>query len=295
MYGKWQLGYEPVDLYVLKHNAAARLIRKEAPDGILVACGDTSTKGWDNAMLTSAGKNFNLLSLHTYVHEVAGDPYAHSIQLRDSIHDILGTFRQYKASLPIVNQQDIRVAFDEWNFWYGDYIYGELGTQYRLKDALGVAMGLHEFYRNSDIMGLACFAQTVNVLGAIKTSRTAATLEGSGAVLALYRHQFGTIPIGIQQPATDLDIAAAWTQDLKAITVAVVNATDKPRTIDVDLGKVAAREMASCWEITGSSPQVHNEPGLTPDLIRAVEKKVSFSNKLEAPVYSVELYRLEVK
>jgi len=294
MYGTWQLGYEPVNLYVLKHNAAATLIRKEAPDGVLVACGDTSTRGWDTAMLTSAGESFNLLSLHTYVHEIVGDPYAHSVQLRDSIHDILNTFRRYKETLPVVSRKDIRVAFDEWNFWYGDYVYGELGTQYRLKDALGVAMGLHEFYRNSEIVGLACFAQTVNVLGAIKTSRTAATLEGSGVVLALYRHQFGTIPINLTQPAPELDVAAAWTEDHHAITISVANATDKPRTIDVDLGKAAVKDEATRWEITGYSPQLHNEPGLTPDLIRAVEKKVAFGHKLEAPPYSVELYRLEI-
>jgi alpha-N-arabinofuranosidase len=246
-------------------------------------------------MLTSAGENFNLLSLHTYVHEVAGDPYAHSVQLRDSIHEILSTFRGYKTKLPIVQQKDIRVAFDEWNFWYGDYVYGELGTQYRLKDALGVAMGLHEFYRNSDVVGLACFAQTVNVLGAIKTSRTAATLEGSGEVLALYRQQYGTVPIQIQQPAADLDVSAAWTEDHRAITISVVNATDKPRTLDVDLGKTAVKGAAARWEISGPSPQLHNEPGLTPEVIRAVEEKVSFANKLEAPAYSVELYRLEIE
>src|SRR4029077_6612957 len=118
------------------------------------------------------------------------------------IHNILTTFRGYKTNLPIVNKRTITVAFDEWNFCNGDYVYGELGTQYRLKDALGVAMGLHEFYRNSDIVELACFAQTVNVLGAIKTSRTAAALEGSGVVLALYRHRFGTVPIELKQPAS---------------------------------------------------------------------------------------------
>jgi alpha-N-arabinofuranosidase len=226
---------------------------------------------------------------------VAGDPYAHSVQLRDSIREILGKFRGYKATHPVIGQREIRVAFDEWNFWYGDYVYGELGTQYRLKDALGVAMGLHEFYRNSDVVGLACFAQTVNVLGAIKTSRTAATLEGSGEVLATYRHHFGTVPIGLEQPAADLDVAAAWTEDRRAITIAVVNATDKPRTLDLDLGKIAVEDAATRWEICGSSPQLHNEPGLTPDVIRAVEKKVTFANQLEAPAYSVQLYRLEIK
>src|SRR5213078_2038307 len=112
-----------------------------------------------------------------------------------------------------------------------------------------VAMGLHEFYRNSDIVELACFAQTVNVLGAIKTSRTAATLEGSGEVLALYRHEFGTIPIQLTQPATDLDIAAAWTDDHKAITISIINATGTPRKLTVDLGKTAVKSNATKWEI----------------------------------------------
>ena len=34
---------------------------------------------------------------------------------------------------------------------------------------------------------------------------------------------------------------------------------------------------------------------MTPDVIRAVEKKEKFANKLEVPAYSVELYRLEVQ
>jgi alpha-L-arabinofuranosidase len=295
MYGTWQLGHIPVEQYVLRHNAAAKLIRAEDPDGILVACGDTSTKGWDKEMLTACGDHMNLLSLHTYVHEVAGDPYRHSVQLRDSIRGILTTFRGYKANLPVVDRRNIKVAFDEWNFWYGDYVYGELGTQYRLKDALGVAMGLHEFYRNSDIVELACFAQTVNVLGAIKTSRTSAALEGSGEVLALYRHQFGTVPIEVAQPASDLDVAAAWTEDRKAITISIVNATGTPRTVAVDLAKTPVKDAATQWEITGPNPQAHNEPGGTPALIKAVEKKVTFGNRLEAPAYSAELYRLEIK
>ena len=294
MYGTWQLGYMPVDLYVLRHNAAARLIHAEAPDAILVACGDTSTPGWDNHMLTFCGDNMNLLSLHTYVHEVVGDPYKHSVQLRDSIHNILTAFRGYKSTLPIVDQRKIKVAFDEWNFWYGNYVYGELGTQYRLKDALGVAMGLHEFYRNSDIVELACFAQTVNVLGAIKTSRTAATLEGSGEVMALYRHQFGTIPIQITQPTADLDIAAAWTEDRRAITISIVNATSTARVVDMDFGKLAVKNAATQWEITGANPEVHNEPDGFPNVIRATSKNVTYNGKLDAPAYSVALYRLEM-
>ena len=30
----------------------------------------------------------------------------------------------------------------EWNYWYGPHPFGELGTRYFLKDALGIAAGL---------------------------------------------------------------------------------------------------------------------------------------------------------
>jgi len=43
----------------------------------------------------------------------------------------------------------VRIAFDEWNYWYGSYEYGELGVRYFLKDGLGIAAGLHELFRNS--------------------------------------------------------------------------------------------------------------------------------------------------
>ena len=26
---------------------------------------------------------------------------------------------------------------DEWNYWYGDYLYGELGVRYYHQDAIG--------------------------------------------------------------------------------------------------------------------------------------------------------------
>jgi hypothetical protein len=55
------------------------------------------------------------------------------------------------------------------------------------------------------------------------------------------------------------------------------------------------KEAATQWEVTGTSPQVHNEPGLTPDVIQAVEKKATFSGKVEVPAYAAELWRLEVK
>ena len=89
----------------------------------------------------------------------------------------------------------IRIALDEWNYWYGPHEFGELGTRYFLKDALGIAAGLHEMARQSDMFYMANYAQTVNVIGCIKTSKTDAAFATTGLVLKLYRKQFGEIPI----------------------------------------------------------------------------------------------------
>jgi alpha-L-arabinofuranosidase len=98
----------------------------------------------------------------------------------------------------------------------------------------------------------------------------------------------------VTQPADDLDVAAAWTPDRKAITVSIVNATATPRILALELRNSATKDNATVWEITGPSPEAHNEPNGYANVIRAVEKRVPFEGKLRAPAYSAELYRLEV-
>ena len=54
-------------------------------------------------------------------------------------------------------------------------------------------------------------------------------METTGLVLALYRQRFGTVPVAVAGDAAPLDVAAAWTEDRTALTVAVVNPTDEAR------------------------------------------------------------------
>ena len=88
--------------------------------------------------------------------------------------------RAYRREIPALKGKDVRIALDEWNYWYGPNEYGELGTRYFLQDGLGIAAGLHELFRNSDLFFMANYAQTVNVIGAIKTTPTAAEMEATG-------------------------------------------------------------------------------------------------------------------
>jgi alpha-N-arabinofuranosidase len=183
----------------------------------------------------------------------------------------------------------------EWNYWYGPYLFGELGTRYFHKDALGIAKGLHEYFRHSDIIFLANYAQTVNVIGCIKTTKTAAAFETTGLALKLYRNHFGTVPVTVTGDAYPLDVAAAWTSDRKALTVAIVNPTEQEHELPVDLEGARLSGRGRLWLIANEDPMAYNEPGKDPS-VRIVEKKIdSLSNKLKVPALSISLYLLPVK
>ncbi len=194
MYGDWQLGHMPLAEYLKKHNRVVDAMRAVDPAIVPIAVG--AVGDWSKQMLTTAVNHMSLLSEHIYWQnkpEVA----AHVEQATEGIRRIADAHRAYRRELPSLKGKDIKIALDEWNYWYGANEYGELGTQYFLQDGLGAAVALHELFRNSDIFFMANYAQTVNVIGAIKTTKTEAELETTGLVLKLYRERFGVTPVEV--------------------------------------------------------------------------------------------------
>ncbi|MHC4944521.1 MAG: alpha-L-arabinofuranosidase C-terminal domain-containing protein, partial [Planctomycetota bacterium] len=191
MYGNWQLGHMPLEEYVKKHNQVVDAMREKDPSIQSIAVGHVGK--WSESMLSHCTDHMEMISEHFYCQEQAGLS-AHVAQIPENVKRIADAHRKYREKLPALAGKNIAIAMDEWNYWYGDYVYGELGTRYFLKDALGISAGLHEFFRNSDIIQMANYAQTVNVIGCIKTDKTSAAFATTGLALKLYRSRFGTIP-----------------------------------------------------------------------------------------------------
>ena len=258
MFGDWQLGHMPLTAYVEKHKEVVDAMRAVDPGIRPIAVGAVGE--WSQTMLANAADHMELLSEHLYWQDKDDVP-AHVEQVIEGIRRVADAHREYRKELPSLKGKDIRIALDEWNYWYGPNEYGELGTRYFLQDGLGIAAGLHEMFRNSDLFLMANYAQTVNVIGAVKTTKTAAEMEPTGLVLALYRHRFGTVPVEVGGVTAPLDVAAAWTRDRTALTVAVVNPTDEARQIALDVRGAEPTGEGMRFVLTGTDRWAHNAPG----------------------------------
>ena len=236
-----------------------------------------------------------MVSEHFYCQERPGLK-AHVRQIPDNVKRIADAHRKYRKEIDGLKGKDIRIALDEWNYWYGPHVFGEIGTRYFLKDGLGIAAGLHEYYRNSDIYYMANYAQTVNVIGCIKTSKTAAVFETTGLVLKLYRERFGTVPVATEAVSGGtLDAQAAWSADRKTLTVAVVNATMKEQEIPLRVAGAKLSGEGQKWQIAGSDPMAYNDPGKAMKVVIEEGTVSGVSDKLVVSPCSVTVFALKTQ
>ncbi|MBN2243659.1 MAG: alpha-N-arabinofuranosidase [Acidobacteria bacterium] len=291
MFGDWQLGHMPLTEYLKKHRGVVDAMRAVDPAIQSIAVGQAGE--WSREMLANCADHMELLSEHLYWQD-RDDVESHVAQIPQGIRRVADAHRKYREELPSLAGKDIRIALDEWNYWYGGNEYGELGVRYFLQDALGIAAGLHEMFRQSDLFFMANYAQTVNVIGAIKTTKTAAEFEPTGLVLKLYRRRFGKIPVRVSGDLGSLDIAAAWTQDRNYLTVAVVNPASEPRSLVLETAGVKIGSKAGMWKISGKNRWAHNLPGRKRGVDIEAETLEIKDKRIEVSPLSVTLYSFPV-
>jgi alpha-L-arabinofuranosidase len=313
MFGPWQLGYMQLHHYTLKHNDVASAMWKADSSLVLSGVGDLDTKpltldpgypkrdiGWSQGMLESSADYMTILSEHFYrgrvpwTNEERVDLLTHVGMMKDSIRKKADGHRQLQASLPNLKGRVVPIAMDEWNYWHREYVYGELGCVYELSDGLGVAEGLHEFFRQSDLIHMAHYAQTVNVIGAIKTTRTAAEMETTGLVLQLYRQHFGETPLRLAEAKAPYDIAAALSKDGRTLTVGVVNPTDAEVEVKLEFTGGVSTGNGTRWHIAGPAHTAHNTPG-KPRVIDIQKTDGVAATALRVPALSATLFALPLK
>ncbi len=283
MYGDWQLGHIPVSQYVLKHNQTVDRMRLVDPSIHTVGVGARGS--WDDTMIPRTKDHMTLLSQHHYWQE-RSDPLDHILQARSTVADLARYSRQK------LQGTNLKIAFDEYNYWYGPYVFGELGTRYFQKDGLGIAAALHEMFRNSDVFEMALYAQTVNVIGAIKATRTTSFFESTGLVLAMYRRSFGTLPVKVDGPSSACDVTAAWSSDRKTLTIAAINPMEIPLNVELNLDGKAPAGKVEQLQIAHNDPNAYNSASHQQTLAVHRALAPNFDARQTLPPYSVTIWRI---
>ncbi|KAJ5660050.1 alpha-L-arabinofuranosidase C [Penicillium longicatenatum] len=186
-WGPWQVEQMTKEAYAHKALQWAKALKLLDPSIVLILCGQDGTASWDyytlkhcllpahSALSTSAVPLIDMHSIHLYTCSNSHLPNAtaplaaeRAIEITSSLIDLA----RIENGVP-PNQLRPTICFDEWNVWDPIRAEGSQGAEesYTLSDALAVAVWLNVFVRKSRDLGMACIAQSVNVISPLMTTK----------------------------------------------------------------------------------------------------------------------------
>ena len=194
MWGPWQVGQMTQEAYAERASQWAKALKLLDPSIELVLCGKEGATSWDYHVLKQcllpAGLNdlgeekgplADMHSIHLYTasddhYENVTGPLAaeRHIEVARGLIDLA----RIENKIP-VDQPRPTICFDEWNIWSPRRAPGSQGAEekYTLSDALAVGVWLNVFVRKSKDVGMACLAQSVNVISALMTNKDGITKQ----------------------------------------------------------------------------------------------------------------------
>ncbi len=261
MDGPWQIGYTSAAEYGRAAAEAARAMRLVDPSIELVACGSSGSAmptfgSWETTVLELAGDDVDHISLHAYydpaAYETVDDYLACSGDLDRMITRVAAIVDAHLASRP--GRRRIGLSVDEWNVWHlTEHREREAAREARgferapalaedthdLADALVVGCLLITLLRHADRVSIACLAQLVNVIPAIRT------IDGGPAWLQASAYPFADVARWGHGTVLELEIDAATPGEIEAtavhdlalggVTVFAVNRADRELGLDASL------------------------------------------------------------
>jgi alpha-N-arabinofuranosidase len=310
MFGGWQLGNVDMGQYALRHNAFVKAMRKVDPKIQVVAVGAPGQ--WNDVLLADSAEHVDMLSGHFYAERKLRLPFSaedakkyedqfenYSGCVLDGVRGIVTDMRKRIGKDPKIDR--VRLCIDEWGIvreWESTSDEGGIGvfeSYFCLGDAIAVARGLHEMLRSADLVQAAAWPQTVNVLGAIKTTRNFAAMDPAGHVLALYGTELGGTLVPLELPAnTPLDAVAAIDKKRGVLTIGLINYSPK-QAIALKLN-LSGKTIASAqgWRIQGSALGDFNIPG-KPESVTVAPLEAAWKpdQPLNLPAHSITVVQIK--
>ncbi|MFC6260880.1 arabinosylfuranosidase ArfA [Levilactobacillus fujinensis] len=184
----WQIGHKTAHEYGQLVNETAKAMRSLDPSIKIVVCGSsnehTPTFGkWETTVLDECYDNVDYLSMHQY-YELPSQGTMHhvakAIRMDQFINSVVALCDAAKATKK--SAKTLNISFDEWNVWYHSNEHDahlkpwqqaphQLEDVYNFEDALLVGSSLITLLKHADRVKIACFAQLVNVIAPILTTK----------------------------------------------------------------------------------------------------------------------------
>jgi alpha-N-arabinofuranosidase len=225
-----------------------KLMKLQDPSIKITLVGNPEDLAWSRKVLSQMAPVCDYLSVHFYL--IPPDQsYGSLIKGIDIFGSQLDSMRQIISAIPgeVTNfppwyrfpprTGPVKIAVDEWGIWdlnskKGTGAYN-MEYPYNWGQALATARFLNLFQRNADIIGLATWAQTVNVLAPIMTSENDSYCQTVYTPLKAYRQYnlCNNLPVKTSSPVRDgtgqIDCTASISDDKNEIVITVLNLSEK--------------------------------------------------------------------
>ncbi|HZG77805.1 MAG TPA: alpha-L-arabinofuranosidase C-terminal domain-containing protein, partial [Paenibacillus sp.] len=172
-WGPWEAGQMDAEAYAKRLANWCEFVRKAQPDAGILAVGseDAGDPEWDRAVLETAGKYIDYLTLHTYACSIdrsSGEEYYPVVFTADYMASRMRKMRDVILAAAERTGRPIRISVDEWNIRH--YVKDEATSGYKLfrrsprtmQDAVFVAGVLNAMVRLSPHVGMANYVFLVN-------------------------------------------------------------------------------------------------------------------------------------
>jgi alpha-L-arabinofuranosidase len=271
-----------------------------------------SKRDWGGGMLKNCYGTFDAMATHTYPPEdtrfdlglgkrvpVKRTMVEWARMPAQRIATMADSWEGYKERFPQLSEGRVKVFFDEWAYHF----------QQDYKGCLAIAGAFHEFFRHSDFIDMTAYTMATAWLN---YDRTRSVISATGRVFQLYDRHFGKIPVAVtgnspvpppkypiggDQPKVNtgsatwpLDVSAALTEDRKALVVAVVNATETARTLELGLEGFRTAGTGRSWKLTAPSLDAQNRVGEAPKVVIAETTFDTTANAITVAPFGIELY-----
>ncbi|REG91629.1 alpha-L-arabinofuranosidase C-terminal domain-containing protein [Flavobacterium aquicola] len=291
--------HQNVNKYIEDSWHIIKLMKLQDPSIKITLVGNADDLEWSKKVVSEMHPVCDFLAVHFYSMP-SDSKYSTLFQSVDSFNEKFDSIRTLLNTVPAKVQdfpvwyrfpprsEPLKLAIDEWGIWdmqsnKGTGVYN-LEYPYNWAQALAVGKFLNMFQRNADIIGLATWAQTVNVLAAIMTTEKGSYHQTVYTPLKAYRQysQQNNLNIVVNTPASKdkmnlIDAAASISNDRKEVTLAVINLSENESVkTKISFGNLEKMEL--------KNQIIYTAPSL--DAINTLEKNIVTETKIKKNIPS---------